>query len=80
MITAAQIRAARALLGWRQIDLAKASELSEIEIKNLEAGLTNPRSLTIERLLKAFGQAGVVFFGAGEVKGDGPGVRFKNHE
>jgi transcriptional regulator with XRE-family HTH domain len=80
MITPAQIRAARLLLGWRQIDLARASGLSDVAIKNIERGLSNPRSSTLERLQTAFDQAGVLFFEAGEVKDGCPGLRLASRE
>jgi transcriptional regulator with XRE-family HTH domain len=80
VITPAQIRAARALLGWNQIQLAAAAGLTEITIKDLERGLANPRDSTVDRLLTAFDEAGVVFFEAGEVKDGGPGLRLKGRE
>jgi transcriptional regulator with XRE-family HTH domain len=80
VITPSQIRATRLLLGWRPIDLARASGLSEIAIKNIEAGLTQPRRSTLDRLLAAFDQAGVMFLESGDVKDGGPGLRFKNCE
>ena len=43
MIVPAQIRAARALLDWRQIDLAKASGVSDLTIINFEGGATHPQ-------------------------------------
>ena len=75
MITPAQIRAARALLGWNQIQLAAAAGLTEITIKDLERGLANPRPSTLDRIQQAFDEAGVVFFEAGEVKEGGPGFK-----
>ena len=61
MITAGQIRAARALIGWKQTDLAKASGVSEISIKNIERGVTDPRSSTLGALQQAFENAGSYF-------------------
>ena len=58
MITAGQIRAARALIGWTQVDLAKASGVSEISIKNIERGATDPRASTLEAFQRAFEKAG----------------------
>jgi transcriptional regulator with XRE-family HTH domain len=77
MITPAQIRAARLLLGWRQIDLARASGLSDVAIKNIERGLSNPRSSTLERLQKAFDQASVLFLEAGDIQDGGPEPRVR---
>jgi DNA-binding XRE family transcriptional regulator len=59
-ITLAQIRAARALLGWNQTDLATVSGVSEIAIKNLERGATDPRVSTVNRIQEAFDRAGVI--------------------
>lgn len=75
MITPAQIRAARALIGWKQADLASASGVSEISIKNIERGATDPRSSTLGALQQAFLTAGVVFLDPGDTRDGGPGVR-----
>lgn len=77
MITGAQIRAARGLIGWKQSDLAKASGISEISIKNIERGVTDPRSSTLAAIQAAFDAAGVVFLDPGDVRDGGPGVRLK---
>jgi transcriptional regulator with XRE-family HTH domain len=77
MITAGQIRAARALIGWTQASLAKASGVSEISIKNIERGATDPRSRTLAALQQAFDKAGVVFLEPGDVRDGGQGVRLK---
>jgi predicted transcriptional regulator len=75
MISAEQIRAARALIGWKQTDLAKASGVSEISIKNIERGVTDPRSSTVAALQRAFEKAGVVFLEPGDIRDGGEGVR-----
>lgn len=75
MITPAQIRAARALIGWKQSDLASASGVSEISIKNIERGATDPRGSTLSALQDAFRTAGVVFLDPGDTRDGGPGVR-----
>lgn len=75
MITTKQIRAARALIGWKQTDLAKKSGVSEISIKNIERGATNPRVTTLSALQAAFQKAGIVFLDPGDIKGGGRGVR-----
>ena len=76
MITPAQIRAARALLGWKQTDLAKKSGISEISIKNIERGTTDPRSSTLGAIQGAFAKAGLEFIepGGSSLAG-GHGVR-----
>jgi transcriptional regulator with XRE-family HTH domain len=78
MITGAQIRAARALIGWKQTDLAAASGVSEISIKNIERGATDPRGSTLAALQDAFSNAGVVFLDPGDVRDGGPGVRLRS--
>jgi transcriptional regulator with XRE-family HTH domain len=77
MITPAQIRAARAMLGWKQSDLAAKSGISEISVKNIERGATDPRASTLGALEKAFGDAGVIFLDPGVTRDGGAGVRFR---
>jgi predicted transcriptional regulator len=80
MITRAQIRAARALIGWSQADLAHASGVSQVAIKNLERGSTDPRLSTLSSIQAAFDQAGVIFLEPGDLRGGGAGVRFSNRQ
>jgi len=56
-----QIRAARALLGWSQADLAEKTCLGLSTIKRVENGdlITKATNLSIR---KAFEEAGAVFF------------------
>lgn len=75
VITPPQIRAARALLGWKQADLASASGVSEISIKNIERGTTDPRASTLGKIETAFIQAGVVFLDPGVDRSGGAGLR-----
>lgn len=75
MITPAQIRAARALIGWKQSDLSSRSGVSEISIKNIERGATDPRGSTLAAIQKAFAEAGVAFLDPGDTRDGGPGVR-----
>lgn len=77
MLTPGQIRAARALLGWKQTDLATASGVSEISIKNIERGVTDPRASTLRAIQSAFEEAGVIFLDPGVVRDGGPGVRLR---
>ena len=63
MIDPAQIRAARALLGWRQEDLSKASGVGTATIQRIEkadSGTTGYVS-TLSRIQAAFETAGVLF-------------------
>ena len=77
MITPAQIRAARALIGWKQSDLAASSGVSEISIQNIERGQTDARQSTIAKIRDAFDAAGVVFLEKGVNRDGAEGVRLK---
>ncbi len=74
-----QIKAARALLGWSQPDLASASGISEPTVKRLEAseGDLGGRADTAEKITTALEVAGVVFLSSEDGRG-GPGVRLKS--
>jgi len=78
MITPAQIRAARALIGWKQTELAKAAGLSEMSVKNIERGLTDPRVSTLQAIRRALESAGVVFLANGDAA-MGEGVSLREH-
>jgi transcriptional regulator with XRE-family HTH domain len=58
MITGAQIRAARLLLGWSQSQLAKESRVSESTIRRVENGVIGVRENT-------FATVGVTLLNAG---------------
>lgn len=73
-ISAAQCRAARALLGWSQDQLAAASKVAKATIANFEAGNRTPYPRTQADLVKAMEEAGVEFLSEGEA---GAGVRFR---
>jgi predicted transcriptional regulator len=76
MLHAAQIRAARALLDWRQEDLAKASKIGLATIQRIErmSGIVQGNISTVTRIQQALEKAGVRFL-SGDEKG-GVGVRF----
>ena len=80
MITPPQIRAARALLKWRQADLAEASGVSEIAIKNIERGQTDPKATTLTAIQSAFNKAGVIFLDPHDTRDGGHGVRFRRQK
>ncbi len=61
MITLLQIKAARALLGWNQENLALAAGLSLPSINNLERGIHSPRPDTLKSIQIACEKAGVQF-------------------
>jgi transcriptional regulator with XRE-family HTH domain len=80
MITAAQLRAARALLGIDQRELAQRSGLSLPTIQRMEASDGTVRG-TVESLMKlvdALGANGIELIGEGAAStGSGRGVRLK---
>ena len=71
-----QIKAARALLGWSQEELAGAANVSIPTIKRLEAGEgpLGGRSETGDKIRKALQVAGVEFI---DENGGGAGVRLR---
>jgi transcriptional regulator with XRE-family HTH domain len=75
LFSASQIRAARALLGWSQAEVATAAGLSIPTIKRAEADgniqVSEDALVTITRALK---KAGVEFIAE---NGGGPGVRLR---
>jgi transcriptional regulator with XRE-family HTH domain len=76
MIRSAQIRAARALLGWRQEDLSKASGVGTATIYRIEKSedaITGYAS-TLVKIQAALEQAGIEFIENDEV--GGYGLRF----
>ncbi|MCZ7463533.1 helix-turn-helix transcriptional regulator [Rhizobium rhizogenes] len=76
MITAAQIKAARALVGLTQDDIAKATELSVQTIKRMESvGTERSTAGNVDAVKKALQTAGVMFLEDGEATSGGPGVR-----
>jgi transcriptional regulator with XRE-family HTH domain len=77
MITREQLRAARGLLGWKQIDLAEAAGITLSQIKNIERGAMDPRASMLATIEAAFNQAGVVFIDQNDALPGGRGVRFR---
>jgi transcriptional regulator with XRE-family HTH domain len=74
MLEPAQIRAARALLGWRQEDLSKASGVGTATIQRIEQSdrsITGGYVSTIARIQSAFENAGVLFIDDDEAAGIG---------
>ena len=63
MPSPAQIRAARALLGWTQKQLAKAAGLSDPSIKRLELENLAVSQETVDRATAALEAAGIKFIG-----------------
>jgi transcriptional regulator with XRE-family HTH domain len=80
MITGAQMRAARALLGIDQRDLAERSGLSLPTIQRMEAsdGVVRGNVDSLMKLVNALAAAGIELIGEGAVsQGGGRGVRLK---
>ena len=71
-----QVKAARALLGWSQSDLAERSGISLPTVKRLETseGEIGGRASTGDAIRAALEAAGVLFIAE---NGGGPGVRLK---
>jgi predicted transcriptional regulator len=76
VITIRQIKAARALLGWSQSDLARESGISEPTVARLESatGELGGRAQTGKRIVEALQQAGIQFICE---NGGGAGVRLR---
>ena len=71
MISAAQLRAARALIGWSQKVLADTSGLSLPTIQRMETlGPNRSSAGNVEKVQRALGAAGIEF-----TDDDAPGVR-----
>lgn len=79
MITAAQMRAARALLGMDQRQLAAAAGISLPTIQRMEASRGQVRGNvgSLVKVVEALMQAGVELIGEGAAANGGRGVRFK---
>jgi transcriptional regulator with XRE-family HTH domain len=73
-MTPAQCRAARALVGMSQDDLAKASSVAKATIAAFELGLRQPYARTLDAMRGALEAAGVIFVAE---NGEGPGVRLR---
>jgi transcriptional regulator with XRE-family HTH domain len=74
VITPGQCKAARALLGWTQQELAERSGVGVVTIHQLETGANQPRRATVDVVERALQAAGIEFIGE---NGGGPGVRLK---
>jgi transcriptional regulator with XRE-family HTH domain len=63
MLHTAQIRAARALLGWRQEDLSKASKVGLATIRRIEksGGVASGNYSTVFNIQDALERAGIRF-------------------
>jgi transcriptional regulator with XRE-family HTH domain len=73
---AAQIRAARALLGWSQTQLAAAADVGLATLQRIEQsdGVVKGKFATVLKIQNALEQAGIQFT---DDEGDGIGVRLQ---
>ena len=74
-----QLKAARALIGWSQEELASAAGISLPTIKRLEAaeGWLAGRQTTALNIRNALEKAGIEFI---DENGGGPGVRLRKRQ
>lgn len=75
-----QVKAARALLGWSQADLAASAGCSVPTVKRLEAADSDTiggRPDTAKAIVKALEAAGVIFVAE---NGEGAGVRLRKQD
>lgn len=75
MLTPAQLRAARALIGWSREDLATQSGVGANTTKDFEINGSDPKLGTVLKWRRALETAGVEFID--ETATGGPGVRLK---
>jgi predicted transcriptional regulator len=74
LITGRQLRAARALIGWEQAELAAKSRVAIGTIRRMESfdGEIGSRTSTLSQVLQALEKAGIEFLNS-----DSPGVRVR---
>ena len=74
MITGRQLKAARALAGWEQTDLAQKSGVAISTIRRMESfdGEVGARTSTLSLVKRALERAGIEF-----LNDDRPGVRMR---
>jgi transcriptional regulator with XRE-family HTH domain len=77
MISAAQCRSARTLLGWSVSKLASAASVSVSAIDDFELERRQPDAITTDAIQRAFEDVGVVFLPEDDVqlRGDASAVR-----
>ena len=75
MLTPAQLRAARAMVGWSREDLAQKSGVSAPAARDFEVNGSDPKQGTVQKWRRALETAGVKFIDADDQ--DGPGVRLR---
>jgi transcriptional regulator with XRE-family HTH domain len=70
-----QCRAARALLGWTQRELAAKARVGLITVRHFETAAHVPRLATLDAIKRAFESAGIEFI---DENGGGAGVRWRD--
>lgn len=73
-VTSAQVRMARAALGWTVRDLAEATGLHRNTITNIEVGRYAGEPETLNLIRRVLSREGVIFI---EENGGGAGVRLR---
>ncbi len=71
VITARQIRAGRALLGWSQGQLAKAAKVGPATVARIELGTIDPKASSLKAIAKALKDEGVRLLDADDTQGEG---------
>ena len=75
MLTPAQLRAARALLGWSRDDLAAKSGVAAVTVKGFEYLGADSKISTLQKMRRALEAAGIQFID--EDADGGAGLRFR---
>jgi transcriptional regulator with XRE-family HTH domain len=75
MLTPAQLRAARALLGWTRDDLAAKSGVAAVTVKGFEYLGADSKISTLQKMRRALETAGIQSID--EDADGGPGVRLR---
>jgi transcriptional regulator with XRE-family HTH domain len=75
----AQVRAARALLGWSQQELASRASVATSTVADFERGHRSPVSNNLEAMRSALEGAGISFPAGGAVAGPPPSIRLRSN-
>jgi transcriptional regulator with XRE-family HTH domain len=75
VLTPAQLRAARALIGWSREDLAERSGVGANTTKDFEINGSDPKLGTVQKWKRTLEREGVIFLD--ETEAEGPGLRLK---
>jgi predicted transcriptional regulator len=77
LITGRQLRAARVLLGWEQVELAKRARVAIGTIRRMESfsGEIGSRTSTLSQVQQALEKAGIEF-----LNDESPGVRIRKRK